>query len=105
MSQFNYETYAEAIKGLALLPAELQQSQQKAEALFLNQKKQIEATTKSQLDELEKTENGNCTSMKITLSSNTRTRDFPATIPTALISSVCSTILKWVKSVRLSATN
>ena len=56
MSQFNYETYAEAIKGLALLPAELQQSQQKAEALFLNQKKQIEATTKSQLDELEKTE-------------------------------------------------
>ena len=56
MSQFNYETYAEAIKGLALLPAELQQSQQKADALFLNQKKQIEATTKSQLDELEKTE-------------------------------------------------
>lgn len=56
MSQFNYETYAEAIKGLAMLPEELQQSQQKAEALFLNQKKQIEAATKSQLDELEKAE-------------------------------------------------
>lgn len=41
MSQFNYETYAEAIKGLALLPAELQQSQQKAEALFLNQKSKL----------------------------------------------------------------
>lgn len=34
MSQFNYETYAEAIKGLALLPAELQQSQQKQKHCF-----------------------------------------------------------------------
>ena len=36
---------------------------------------------------------------------NTRTRDYPATIPTVLISSVCFTILKWARSVPSSATN
>lgn len=30
-------------------------------------------------------------------------KDSPVTIPTVLISSVCFTILKWVKSVQLSA--
>lgn len=55
MSQFNYDTYAEAIRGLAMLPTELQQIQQKAETSFLNQRKQVEAATKVQLDELEKT--------------------------------------------------
>lgn len=56
MSQFNYEIYAKAIKGLAALPKEVQQSQQKIETSFIAQKKQIETTTKSQLNELEKVE-------------------------------------------------
>ncbi len=40
-----------------------------------------------------------------TLFLNMRIKDFPATIPTAPIFSVCSTILKWVRSVPSSATN
>lgn len=56
MNQFNYEAYAGAINGLALLPAELQQNQQKEEASYLNKKRQIEEETKSRLYELERTE-------------------------------------------------
>lgn len=56
MSQFNYEAYAEAIRGLATLPTEMQQLQQRTESSFENQRQQIESVTKSQLDELEKAE-------------------------------------------------
>lgn len=56
MSRFNYEAYAESIRGLAILPAELQRLQQRTELSFVNQKQQLEAVTKSQLDELEKAE-------------------------------------------------
>lgn len=36
MSQFNYEAYAEAIRGLATLPAEMQQLQQRTESFLLS---------------------------------------------------------------------
>ena len=42
---------------------------------------------------------------RYTLFLNMRIKDFPATIPTVPIFSVCSTILKWVRSVPSSATN
>lgn len=48
---------------------------------------------------------GNCILMKITLSLNMRIKDFPATIPTVPIFSVCFTILKWARSVPLFATS
>lgn len=58
-----------------------------------------------QFKHVQNTPNENCISMKITLSSNMRTRDFPAITPTVPIFNVCSTILKWAKFVPLFVTN
>lgn len=56
LSNFNYDEYAKAIKGLAELPDEMHLRQEKHQNDLLAKKKQVESAIKLQLDDLEKTE-------------------------------------------------
>lgn len=56
MSQFNYSAYAMAIKGLAELPDELIQAQEKYQSSIAAKRQQIESVTKQQIEELGKAE-------------------------------------------------
>ena len=57
MSKFNYAAYEDAIRGLAELPNEMLQSQQKMQANLQVNKQQIDAAVNKQLEELSKAEN------------------------------------------------
>lgn len=56
MSKFNYAAYEEALRGLARLPNEMHQHQQRMQANAQANKQQIDAATKKQIEELEKIE-------------------------------------------------
>lgn len=56
MSKFNYSAYEEAVRGLAELPDELLQNQQKLQANVQANRQRAELTIKKQLDELDNAE-------------------------------------------------
>ena len=56
MSKFNYSAYEEAIKGLANLPNEIRRHQDESQSKIQQKKRQIDAISNKQIEELNKAE-------------------------------------------------